>query len=233
MKARYFAAAICITLFIGAQSFQELAYRFWIPPSQSAKDDLLAHLLIIDRVRAIVVLGTIVLLIVPFVAIALRYFKAAPVSSVLGLLASTSFIGFEVLHRSIDFIVGAKWANQFAERASAAEQEEILGRFGVWTDVGRGLYFPLLLSFLFASCLFALVTWNDTRLGRWYYLGPIAYGLNALRLLGRLLSTYAGAVWLNGFNDKFYFPSIIIINVLLATWFSVLGRDAKPEYRAL
>jgi hypothetical protein len=72
-------------------------------------------------------MGTIVVLIVPFVVITLRCFKVAPMVSVLGLVFGVAFIGFEVSHRSMDFfVVGERWANQFAQANSSAEREAIL-----------------------------------------------------------------------------------------------------------
>ena len=84
MKARYVASGLCILLFIAARTFQQFAYWLWIPVSHGPQDDLLAYLLPIDRVRAILIMSTIVVLIVPFVVIAIRYFEVAPLASLLG-----------------------------------------------------------------------------------------------------------------------------------------------------
>src|SRR5215469_16054373 len=98
-RRRYFAAGACIVAFIAAQAFQELAYRFWIPVSHGTQDDLMAYLLPIDRVRAILIGSTIVSLMVPFAVIASRYFKIAPVMSIVGVVFGSAFIGFEISHR--------------------------------------------------------------------------------------------------------------------------------------
>src|SRR5262249_19276716 len=121
-RRRYFAAGVCIVAFIAAQTFQELASRFWIPVSHGPRDDLIAYLLPIDRVRAILVASTIVSLMVPFAVVAWRYFKIAPVMSVLGVVFGAAFIGFEISHRSMDFfVVGMKWAREFASTPGNAE----------------------------------------------------------------------------------------------------------------
>jgi hypothetical protein len=229
VRVRYVAGGLCILLFIAAQTFQELAYLFWIPASHSPEDDLRTHLLPMDQVRAIVILGTVVLLIVPFIVITLRYFRVAPLASILGMVFGTAFIGFELAHRSMDFfVVGAKWAHQLSNVSPGAEHEAILQRFTVWNEIVHGWYFPLMLSYLFASCSFAVATWTDKNRGGWYYLAPIANGLNALRLLGRLLSTFGGQRWLDGLNERFYFPAVLTINVLLVIWFFALTREAGP-----
>jgi hypothetical protein len=93
----------------------------------------------------------------------------------------------------------------------------------------RGWYFPLMLSYLLCSCSFALATWKVKGRSRWYYLAPVAFAFNALRLVGRLLSNYAGQKWLDGLNDTFYFPAVLAINTLLVIWFFLLARHAAEQ----
>lgn len=202
-------------------------YLWWIPTSHGPQDDLRAYLLIADQARALAVGGTILLLMVPYVVIALRYIKASPMAASLGLIFGAAFIGFEITQRSIDFfVVGAKWAHDFPN-ASQIQREIILNRFALWNEVVVGWTFPLRLSVLLTSCCFLAATWTERRKGRWYVLAPVAFALNALRLLGRLLSTFAGQGWLNGFNGKLYFPAVFVTNLLLALWFFHL--DPAPD----
>lgn len=63
----------------------------------------------------------------------------------------------------------------------------------------------------------------------WCSLAPLAFSLNALRLLGRLLSTFAGPSWLGALNDKAYFPVVLILNLLLVVWFFQLAKSAASE----
>lgn len=226
MRKRYRFAAFCILLFIAAQTFQELAYRLWIPNSRGPQDDLLIYLLPIDRVRAVLIAATIVGLIVPFVVITIRYFKVAPLASIVGVIFGAAFIGFELSHRALDFfLIGGKWAPQFAAAVSTTDRDLILQHFAIWNDVAHAWYFPIMLTFLLASCAFAIATWTDKDRGRWYFLAPLAYSLNALRLLARMLSTFGGQTWLDGFNDKLYFPAVLVMNTLLVMWFIVLARE--------
>ena len=227
MRTRYRLAAFCIFLFLAAQTFQELAYRFWIPASHDAADDLLAYLLPIDEIRSLLVMGTVVGLIVPFTVIALRYRNRAPLASLTGMIFGAAFIGFELSQRSVDFfVIGQQWARQFAS-TSGASPELILHRFALWNEVVRGWYFPLMLSYLLASCAFVAATWTDRHRSRWYYLAPLAYVLNALRLLGRILSMFAGQHWLDGLNGRFYFPIVFTINSLILIWFLVLAKEKE------
>ncbi len=73
----YLLAALCVLVFIFAQTFQELSYRFWIPVSTTLQGDLLTRLLTADQVRALAVMGSILLLAVPFTVVALRYREIA------------------------------------------------------------------------------------------------------------------------------------------------------------
>jgi hypothetical protein len=110
----YFVAGVCVLAFILAQTFQELAYRLWIPASHGSADDLQSYLLTVDQARAAMVGGTILLLVVPYVVIAFRYIETSPVTAVLGLIFGVAFVGFEITQRSIDFfVIGHQWARQF------------------------------------------------------------------------------------------------------------------------
>lgn len=223
------AAGICVLCFLLAQTFQELSYRFWIPESHSPVDDLNAYLLPVDQVRALLVGGSILLLTVPFVVIALRYHNVTPIASTLGLIFGSAFVGLEIVHRSLDFfVVGKQWAHQL-QNATGGERDSILQHFSLWNEVVQGWYFPLMLSYLLASICFAAATASDRARGVWYWLAPVGFSLNALRLLGRMLSSFGGQHWLDGFNGKLYFPAVFVINGLLATWFFYLARRCTAE----
>lgn len=210
--------------FLLTQIFQQFAFRVWLPATTTPEQELLAYSLPIDKARALAVLAGIVLLLVPFAAIALRYRRVRPVASVLGFTFGTGFVGFELLHRSIDFfVVGRHWAAQL-QAATGAQREVILQRFAEWNQFAQGLYFPLMLSYLLASACFAFATASDRHADKWYWLAPVAYSLNALRLLARMASTYAGQHWLDGFNNELYFPAVFTINTLLAIWFFYTAR---------
>jgi hypothetical protein len=229
-RTHYVAGGLCIAAFIAAQSFQELAYRFWIPAARTPEHELMVYQLPMDQARALAIMCTIVLLLVPFTVIALRYRETAPLASALGLIFGVAFVGFETIHRGMDFfVVGHTWAHQFAQAATGAEREAILLRYAQWNEMLKGWFFPQLLSYLLASCSFAAATWQDVRRANWYYLAPIAYSLSALRLLGRVLSNYAGVSWLHGLNENLYFPTVFTINVMLVIWFFCLARNETND----
>jgi len=228
MRVPYFIAALCVLAFILAQIFQELASLFWIPSPHSPQDDLLTRLMAVDQVRALLLMSSILFLTVPYTVLALRYRKVAPVVSMLGLIFAVAFVGFEISARSIDFfVVGRHWAHQFHDAAAGPTRDAMLQRFALWNEIVEGWYFPLMLAYLLASCSFAFATLKDS--DRWHKVATLAFSLNALRLLGRILSTFAGQTWLSGLNDKFYFPVVFVINVLLMAWFFHLARTATDE----
>lgn len=229
MKRRYFIAALCILSFLAAQTFQELAYSFWIPAANSAQDDLLSRLLTIDKIRALLLMGSIVFLIVPYTVIAMRYRKVAPVASVVGLLFVAAFIGFEISARSIEFfVISRHWAPQFHDAGSGAVRDTVLRHFAVWNEMVQGWYFPLMLSYMLSSCAFAFASLKEN--DGWAEVATIAFSLNVLRLLGRMLSTYAGQTWLSGLNDKLYFPAVFVINGLLLAWlFHLAKTGTEPQ----
>jgi hypothetical protein len=229
-RTSYLAAAGCLLLFLATQTFQEIVYRFWIPVSHSPQDDLLVYLLPVERTRAILLIVSITALIVPFVVIALRCFRVAPVASTCGLVFGAAFICFELSQRGVDFsMVGQTWAVQFAQTNSGAEREAILRRFELWNEIVRGWYFPLLLTYLLSSLSFAIATWKDSAANRWLRLAPAAFVVNAARLIGRLLSSYAGQEWLNGFNGSLYFPTVVTDGILLAAWFFFLAGNVSTS----
>jgi hypothetical protein len=80
---------------------------------------------------------------------------------VLGFLFGALFVVFEISARSIDLsVVSERWAPAFQAAASQPERDAILRHVVLWTDVEHGWYFPLMLSYLLASCAFIAATWS-------------------------------------------------------------------------
>jgi hypothetical protein len=213
----YRLAGFCVLFFLFAQIFQALCYWLWLPDAQSLSQDLLQRTLVLDRVRSLLVMGGIVALLLPYVTIALARFPKASAASVLGVIFGTLFVAAELFHRSLDFfVISLRWATAY--RISDLGRDLILQRFELWNQVVQGWYFPLLLTHLLASICFLVATWEKA--GRGWWLAPAAFALNAARLLGRILSTFAGQAWLAAFNDlPVYFTLVAITNAMLAAWF--------------
>lgn len=217
LQRLYRVAGFCVLLFLFAQVFQALCHWLWLPDAQTLPQDLLQRTLVLDRVRSLLIMGGIVALLLPYVTIALARFHKAPAVSVLGVIFGTLFVAAELFHRSLDFfVISMRWAADY--QASDLSRDLILQRYGLWNQMVQGWYFPLMLAHLLASICFLVATWEKA--GRWWWLAPAAFALNATRLLGRILSTFAGQGWLTSFNDMpVYFTLVAIINAMLAAWF--------------
>jgi hypothetical protein len=222
---RYLLAALCVLLFLLGQMFQQVAYRFWIPSPDDPASALLVYLKRADQLRAIILIFSILILLIPYIVVAQRFRQVAPLTSAVGLIGGIAFIGFELTARSIDlFLVGQQWAHQFQAAAVPSAREIILQRFQLWNDFVHAWYFPLLLSHFVSSCGFCLATWNSEG---WYRLGPIAFLLNGLRLIGRILSMFAGQRWLESLNNNTYFPAVLVVNLMLTVWFLLLAKEQR------
>jgi hypothetical protein len=92
-QRRYQFAGFCILFFIAAQTFQDLATRFWIPAAHGPEQELLIYLLRMDRARALLILSSILLLVIPYITITMRYWLATPIAAVSGLIAGISLLG--------------------------------------------------------------------------------------------------------------------------------------------
>ena len=227
----YRLAAACVLFFVIVQVFQEVASRFWIPEAQGPEQELLVYLLVIDRVRALLILLSIVLLIVPYGVIALHYRWRFPLAALLGFAGVLGFIGFELLHRSVDyFVVGRQWATALQASGGAGSRPDIVALYTAWSGFARGLYFPLMLSYMGSSLAFCYATSHDS--GLWARLAAFAFGLNAVRLLARMVSTYGGLTWLDPINNTAYFPFVFVINSLLAAWLFHLAARHRASTTA-
>jgi len=92
-------------------------------------------------------------------------------------------------------------------------------------DIDPGWHFVTMSSFLLASIAFAVATWRDTE--RWHWLAPAAFALNALRLSGRIASTFGGVTWLEPLNDSAYYPFVLAVNGPLLAWFVLKARASR------
>lgn len=217
LTARHFrlaGAGLCV--FLAAQVFQALCFIFWFPETQAAAEDFAVRAGLLDRTRALAVLFGIAALAVTYAVFALDRFAKAPLASLLGFTFCMFFVVFEFLHRGVDFVmVSQQWANAYA--AEPALRGVLAERHEFWNSFTSAIYFPLMLSGLIAWTCFAIATWNAGP--GWLRLASIAFTLNALRTLGRLLGSYTGVDWFD-FLDSFtlYLILVFLINGMLATW---------------
>ena len=224
-------AALGLCFFLATQLFQALCFVLWLPEAQSAEADLTARLSGLDRTRALAVLAGILALGVTYVVVAMERRARAPLASALGLAFTLFFIALELLHRGVDFaLVSQQWSEAYAAATGAAERSLLLERHSLWDGLTRALYLPLMLSGLIAWSSFALATWRGE--GRWYWLAPLAFSMNALRTLGRLLGTYTAMPGMGIFNGlPVYLALVLTINGLLAAWLFWRAREMEVATR--
>lgn len=86
-ERHYRFSGFCVLFFIAAQIFQELATPLWIPAPHEAERELMTYLLPMDRTRALLILSSILLLVIPYITIAMRYWLATPLAAASGYLA--------------------------------------------------------------------------------------------------------------------------------------------------
>ncbi len=221
----YRLAGTGLCVFVAAQIFQALCFIFWFPETQAAAEDFAVRLGWLDRTRALAVLFGIVALAVTYAVIALDRFAKAPLAALLGFTFTMFFVVFELLHRGLDFVmVSQQWANAYA--AEPALHGVLAQRHEFWGSLTSAIYFPLMLSGLVAWTCFAIATWKAGP--GWLRLASVAFTLNALRTLGRLLGNYTGVDWFD-FLDSFtlYLVFVFLINGMLAIW--LFRRAAMAE----
>ena len=230
LSARHFRLAgtgLCV--FMAAQVFQALCFIFWFPETQAAAEDFAVRMGWLDKTRALAVLFSIVALAVTYAVFALDRFAKAPLASLLAFTFTMFFVVFELLHRGLDFVmVSQQWAGAFASATDPAVRDDLAQRHEFWGSFTNAIYLPLMLSGLVAWICFAIATWNAG--SGWMKLASIAFTLNALRTLGRLLGNYTGVGWFD-FLDSFtlYLVLVFLINGMLAVW--LFRRAAQMQQK--
>lgn len=217
LTAKHFrlaAAALCV--FVAVQIFQALCFIFWFPETQAAAEDYAVRIGWLDRTRALAVLFGIAGLAVTYAVFALDRFAKAPLASLLAFTFCMFFVVFEFLHRGVDFVmVSQQWANAYA--AEPALRGVLAERHEFWNSFTSAIYFPLMLSGLLAWTCFAIATWKAG--SGWMRLASIAFAINALRTLGRLLGSYTGIGWFDFLNGlTVYLIFVFLINTMLVAW---------------
>jgi hypothetical protein len=219
-------AAAGATAYLAAQTFQEFAYRWWIPASGDPRAELLVRLSAIDRARAAVLLASFAGLALAYTAIAAALVPRARTAAVAGGVAAAGFIALELATRAFDlFVVGLRWAPAFAAGSPEASGA-VLDRVAQWSQLETALYAPLLACHLAASAAFAVGLARGARLDR---ILAAAMGLNALRVAARMLAMYADQDWLAPINDAIYFPATAVSFAVLVAWLALRCRRGAAQ----
>lgn len=211
-------AAACAALYLAVQTLQFALTRTLLADAPTGLAALLARQQGAEAVRGLSLLLSHVLLIPMYAEVALRRFARAPAAAISGVAFGTLFVACELAYRSIDyFLAGGAWA---AEARAAADPAPVLARVAAWEQVIAAWYFPLLTVHLAATTAFTVACWPRAGDARRDWLGAAAFGLNGVRLAGRILGGYAGVAPLAALSGPLYFPTVAAYYALLVVWLS-------------
>jgi hypothetical protein len=144
-------------------------------------------------------------------------------------LGIAAFLGFfvfcllEVQLRSVElFYVYLELPSRYKAAASAADRALALQAQSTFDAVQHALYFPLGLSWMVGSILVCagLSTKGPDRLAQW------AFGLNALRLLLRMLDSYVLGLRFDALYSALYLPLVFLTFVPIAAWLLLRASDS-------
>jgi hypothetical protein len=145
-------------------------------------------------------------------------------------LGIAAFLGFfvfcllEVQLRSVElFYVYLELPSRYRAATSAAEGALALQAQSTFAAVQHAVYFPLGLSWMVGSILVCagLSTKGADRLAQW------AFGLNALRLLLRMLDSYVLGLRFDALYSALYLPLVFLTFVPIAAWLFLRGDDRQ------
>ncbi|WP_394834404.1 hypothetical protein LVJ94_48685 [Pendulispora rubella] len=207
---------MCAVLVVAAQLFQHVAIWFFIPPESSPRVALEIRNMPIDRVRAVVIMFSILAMLGVYMATAFERAKRAPGAALVGFAAALLFGAFDLGYRSIDFFfVTQRWAAEYQSTQVESVKLLLIERVATWDQIVSAIYFPLILATLVANASFTLAM--RTERGRFARLAFAAWIIDTVRRFVRVLG-FAGIDALQPINDAIFFPSVVMIYSLLAVW---------------
>jgi hypothetical protein len=220
-KARVIAALFCI-LYILFQVFQEYVFRT-IPIPQTLEEELVQGAMPLHILRSTLLLLSFFFLIYVYLVIILREFSNNVLLFTLAFLGLFIFCCLEIGIRSVElFYTQLSLPRLFAETDEEAFRKVILNNFTFFQSVQVALYFPLMLSQASASVILTFAFSSRPRINM---LIISAFGLNAFRLVGRLLGMTFHVTWFDIFSAELYLPLVAIIFGLIVFWLLKV-RDA-------
>lgn len=213
------AAAVVALAYVAIQTFQWYAFAH-LPEVRAPAAQLLQGPVPLNLARAVAMWlafpGLIYLFLVTCGVVARR----APACGVAALLAFFAFCLIEIQLRSVElFYVFLQLPAQYEAAATALDQARVLQAKAAFEAVQYALYFPLGLSWLVGSVLVCV----GLRGARIDWLARAAFGLNALRLLLRMVDAYLLGSRFDALYDVLYLPLVVLTFVPVAVW--LVKRD--------
>lgn len=225
-KPHRVAAAGVAIAYIAIQSFQWFAFSR-MPTPEDPVQALLLGPSPLNVARAVLMLLSFFGLAYLFLVVCAIAFRRKPLLAVAAFLGFFVFCLLEVQLRSVElFYVYLELPSRYAAAVSAAEQARVLDVQSNFQAVQHGLYFPLGLSWLLGSVLVCMSLGD----GRFDGLARFAFGLNALRLLLRMLDAYVIGPRFDTLYADLYLPLVYLTFGPVVAWL-LLRPDAstRPE----
>jgi|SRR5688572_11255453 len=226
-KIRRIAATFCVA-YILIQVFQRFVFMS-VPQPKNFAEELVLGSMPIHIWRSTLLLLSFFALIYVYAVIVFHEFKKSV------LLYTTAFIGLlifcflEIGIRSVElFYTQIQLPTEFVNAKDELVKNSILDKYAAFQSIKGALYFPLLFSQGISSAIIAYLFSTKQKEN---YLIKVAFGVNAVRIAGRLGGMFLHVKWLDSFSGTLYLPLVIIIFGLLVFWFikSKPDRTAAPR----
>ncbi|WP_049620591.1 hypothetical protein [Frateuria defendens] len=218
------AAALVALAYVAIQSFQWFVFAR-LPPADVPAQALMQGPLPLNVARAVAMLLAFPGLAYLFLVVCGLVHRRRPALAVAAFLGFFVFCLLEVQLRSVElFYVYLELPARYQAAASAAGQARVLAAQAAFQSVQHALYFPLGLSWLIASTLVCLGLGGHRLDG----LAQWAFGLNAVRLLLRMLDAYVLGPRFDALYEALYLPLVFLTFLPLAAWLHWGGRDGAP-----
>lgn len=224
------AAALVALAYVAIQSFQWFVFAR-LPETSDAVAALLQGPHPLNIARAVTMLLSFVGLAYLFLVTCGIVARRSPATAVGAGVAFMVFCVMELQLRSIElFHVFLALPPQYQAAATAAQQALVLHDQAQFQGIQHALYFPLGLTWLLASALVCI----GLRGSRFDWLARWAFGLNALRLLLRMLDVYVFGPHFDALYSTLYLPLVWLSFVPLAIWLwrrepgPLMARVAAP-----
>jgi hypothetical protein len=215
------AAGVALA-YIAIQSFQEFAFSR-MPAAQDPVQSLLQGPSPLNVSRAALMLLSFFGLAYLFLVVCVIASRRKPMAAVAAFLGFFVFCLLEVQLRSVElFYVYLELPARYQAAASAAERARVLDLQSTFQAVQHALYFPLGLSWLLGSILLCVSLGG----GRLDGLARLAFGLNALRLLLRMLDVYLIGPRFDALYSALYLPLVYLTFGPLVAWLLLRGDDS-------
>lgn len=208
------AAAAIAVLYIAIQSFQWFVFS-QLPVADGPAQELLQGPLPLNLARAISMLLSFFGLAYLYLVACALVFRRKPLAATAAFLGFFVFCLLEVQLRAVElFYVYLKLPGLYEAAVTAAEQARVLEIQSIFQSVQYALYFPLGFAQVLGSIALCIALGGH----RFDWLAKFAFGLNAVRLLLRMLDTYILGTRFDALYSALYLPLVYIIFGAIVAW---------------